>query len=58
MTPLDLRVAMGLEDARLLLHIEKLESFGALSEGERRTLYFCYSRLDAITSPKPKEIQC
>lgn len=51
MTPLQVRIAMGLEDDQLLYHIGKLEGFGFLSPGEMLTLKMCWDRLDLITQP-------
>jgi len=50
MTPLELRIGLGMEDTRLLEYIDKLESEDFnLSDVEYRTLALAYERLDTIT---------
>jgi len=57
MNPLQLRIMMGLEDARLDQHIRFLEQSksgvngsAGISPGEQTTLDLCYARLDVLTS--------
>lgn len=57
MNPLRLRIAMGLEDARLLEIVEDLERmvvFGRRSPGEDETLAVALRRLDEVTQPEWK----
>lgn len=50
-TPLGYRVMAGLEDGKLLDHIDALEAHArlGLSAGEQITLNNCYVRLDMLT---------
>lgn len=52
MTPLEVRVAAGLEDCNLEKHITALEGFARRSDVENRTLALLYKRLDQLTDPK------
>lgn len=58
MNPLRLRIAMGLEDARLLEIVEDLERMAhygrGRSPGEDETLAMALARLDEITQPEWK----
>lgn len=56
MSPLMMRVMMGLEDGNLLDHIQTLEGFkrqGSLSEREGDLLKMLYERLDHVTTSAP-----
>lgn len=55
MNPLHLRILMGHEDDRLLVHIaamEKMAAFGGLSPNEEFTRRALWERLDMITTPR------
>jgi hypothetical protein len=58
MTPLQMRILMGLEDTTLDKHIQRLEFIKSkadggcgLAPGEEATLATLYQRLDEITEP-------
>lgn len=53
-SPLELRVGAGIEDDRLLWHLEELkaqEAISRLSDGERRLRDAIWKRLDRLTTP-------
>ena len=51
MSPLAARILAGLEDTRLLNHIDILERFERRSPGEEDTLAIAYRRLEQLTEP-------
>jgi len=58
MSPLALRIGLGLEDDRLLDHIHRLQDMASgrdasagITDTERAMLLYAWERLDIITSP-------
>ena len=51
MTMLEIQILAGLEDDKLLEHIDTIKKFPTISSVEKRTLQMCFDRLDIITAP-------